>query len=97
VDRIVATAWPGHTGPGLRHNKIMIISSPYVIILSADEHHELTIRAGSARAAHRDVVRATIILAAARGGSPGSLPISACTSTPSGNGADGSASTGWPV
>lgn len=69
MDRIVATAWRGRTGPGLRHNKIMIISSPYVIILSADEHHELTIRAGSARAAHRDVVRATIILAAARGGS----------------------------
>jgi transposase len=45
----------------------MIISSPYVIILSADEHHELTVRAGSARAAHRDVVRATIILSAARG------------------------------
>jgi hypothetical protein len=67
VDRIVATAWRRRTRPGLRHNKIVIISSPYVIILSADEHHELTIRAGSARAAHRDVVRATIILAAARG------------------------------
>jgi transposase len=53
----------------------MIISSPYVIILSADEHHELTVRAGSARAAHRDVVRATIILSAARGGS--NAPIAA--------------------
>jgi transposase len=69
VDRIVATAWRGRTGLGLRHNKIMIISSPYVVILSADEHHELIVRASSARAAHRDVVRATIILAAARGGS----------------------------
>jgi len=98
VDRIVATAWRGHTGPGLRHNKIMIISSPYVIILSADEHHELTVRASSARAAHRDVVRATIILAPPGADrTPGSLPISASTSTPSGNGADGSASTGWPV
>jgi transposase len=47
----------------------MIIASPYVIILSADEHRELTSRAGSGRSAHRDVVRATIILAAARGGS----------------------------
>ena len=45
----------------------MIISSPFVIILSADEHHELTCRARGARAAHRDVVRATIILAAAEG------------------------------
>jgi transposase len=47
----------------------MIIASPYVIILSADEHRELTSRAASARSAHRDVVRAAIILAAARGGS----------------------------
>jgi transposase-like protein len=46
----------------------MIIASPFVIILSADEHRELTSRASSARSAHRDVVRATIILAAARGG-----------------------------
>jgi len=48
---------------------IMIISSPYVIILSADEHHELTSRARGARAAHRSVIRAGIILAAAEGGS----------------------------
>jgi transposase len=47
----------------------MIPSSPFVIILSADEHHELTSRARGARAAHRDVVRATIILAAAEGAS----------------------------
>ena len=45
----------------------MIISSPFVIILSADEHHQLTSRAGSARTAHRDVIRARIILAAAQG------------------------------
>jgi len=45
----------------------MIISSPFVIILSADEHDELTSRARGARVAHRDVVRATIILAAAEG------------------------------
>src|SRR4051794_30517771 len=45
----------------------MIISSPYVIILSADEHDELTVRARGARAAHRSVVRARIILAAAGG------------------------------
>ena len=54
----------------------MIISSPYVIILSADEHHELTGRAGSARVAHRDVIRAKIILAAAQGGS--NAGIAAC-------------------
>jgi transposase len=47
----------------------MIISSPYVIILSTDEHHELTGRARGARAAHRSVVRARIILAAADGAS----------------------------
>jgi len=45
----------------------MIISSPYVIILSADEHDELTGRARGARAAHRSVIRARIILAAAEG------------------------------
>jgi transposase len=44
----------------------MISSSPYVIILS-DEHHELTSRARGARAAHRSVIRARIILAAAEG------------------------------
>ena len=54
----------------------MIISSPYVIILSADEHHKLTGRAGSARVAHRDVIRAKIILAAAQGGS--NAGIAAC-------------------
>ena len=72
----------------------MIISSPFVIILSADEHHELTGRARGARAAHRDVVRAPIILAARRGRleRAGSPPISACTSTRSGSGGAGSAS-----
>jgi transposase len=45
----------------------MIISSPYVIILSADEHHELIARARSARTAHRDVLRARIVLDAADG------------------------------
>jgi transposase len=62
-----AAAWRPDTARVVRHNKNMIISSPYVIILSADEHHELTGRAGSARSAHRDVVRARIILAAAEG------------------------------
>jgi transposase len=51
----------------VRDNKNMIISSPYVIILSAEEHSELTVRANGARTAHRDVVRAHIILAAAEG------------------------------
>jgi transposase len=51
----------------LRDNKIVIISSPYVIILSTAEHQELTLRAHAARAAHRDVIRARIVLAAADG------------------------------
>ena len=51
----------------MRDNKGMIISSPYLIILSAEEHAELTVRATGARTAHRDVVRAHIILAAADG------------------------------
>jgi len=33
----------------LGDNTIMIISSPFVIILSADEHHTLTVRANAAR------------------------------------------------
>jgi hypothetical protein len=45
----------------------MIISSPFVIILSAEDHRELTVRAHRARTAHRDVIRAKIILAAADG------------------------------
>lgn len=45
----------------------MIISSPFVIILSAAEHHTLTCRANAARTAQRDATRARIILAAADG------------------------------
>jgi transposase len=45
----------------------MIITSPFVIILSTEERSELTVRANAARRAHRDVVRAQIILAAADG------------------------------
>jgi transposase len=54
-------------------NKIMIITSPFVIILSAEERTELTSRAGSACRAHRDVIRARIILAAADGASNASI------------------------
>src|SRR3954451_10084606 len=43
----------------------MIISSPFVIILSTEECSELTARANAARRAHREVLRAQIILAAA--------------------------------
>jgi hypothetical protein len=39
----------------VRDNKGMIISSPYLIILSAEEHAELIVRAHGVRAAHRDV------------------------------------------
>ena len=45
----------------------MIITSPFVIILSTQERSRLTSRARAARRAHRDVVRAQIILAAADG------------------------------
>jgi len=45
----------------------MIISSPFVIILSIVEHRELTVRANAARTPHRDLIRARIILAAAEG------------------------------
>jgi transposase-like protein len=51
----------------VRENSVMIISSPFVIILSAEEYQELTVRAHPARAAHRDVIRARIVLAAADG------------------------------
>jgi transposase-like protein len=63
----VATVWLSDGEMDLRDNMLMIISSPFVIILSADERRTLTDRAHAARAAHRDVVRATIILAAADG------------------------------
>ena len=45
----------------------MIITSPFVIILSTEERQQLTSRAHAARRAHRDVIRAQIILAAADG------------------------------
>jgi transposase len=45
----------------------MIISSPFVIILSPAERQELTRRAHAAGTAHRDVLRARIVLAAADG------------------------------
>jgi transposase len=51
----------------VRDNKIMIISSPFVIISSTAEHDELIVRARAARTSHRDVLRAKIILAAAEG------------------------------
>ena len=57
----------------LRDNKVMIISSPFVIILSTAEHQELTCRANAARAAHREVIRARIVLAAADGSSNASI------------------------
>jgi transposase len=45
----------------------MVISSPFVIILSAADETILTARARSARAEHREVIRARIVLAAADG------------------------------
>jgi transposase len=46
---------------------IVIISSPFVIILSIQERQQLTSRANSPRRAHREVQRARIVLAAADG------------------------------
>jgi transposase len=45
----------------------VVISSPFVIILSATEKAVLDARANSARAEHRMVIRAKIVLAAAQG------------------------------
>ncbi|MGI8414760.1 MAG: helix-turn-helix domain-containing protein, partial [Nakamurella sp.] len=45
----------------------MIITSPFVIILSTEECSELTARANAAAQAHRVVLRAQIVLAAAAG------------------------------
>jgi transposase len=48
-------------------NRSMVISSPFVIILSPADQAILSARAGSARAQHRMVMRAKIVLAAANG------------------------------
>ena len=45
----------------------MVISSPFVVILSSTEQAILSARASSARAQHRMVIRAKIVLAAAQG------------------------------
>ena len=76
----------------------MIISSPFVIILSAEEHQELTLRAQAARTAHRDVIRAQIILAAADGRSnAGSPPIWALHVDTVRKWRRGSHASGWPA
>jgi transposase len=61
------TACRRRQGRRMRDNKIMIISSPFVIILSTEERQQLTVRANAARRAHREVLRAQIVLAAAIG------------------------------
>jgi transposase len=48
-------------------NGLVVISSPFVVILSATDQAILSARAGSARAQHRMVIRAKIVLAAAQG------------------------------
>jgi transposase len=45
----------------------MVMSSPFQVVLSAEERRVLTVRARSERAPHRDVLRARIVLAAAEG------------------------------
>jgi len=48
-------------------NRLVVISSPFVIILSAADQATLSAQAHSARAEHRMVIRAKIVLAAADG------------------------------
>ena len=48
-------------------NREVVITSPFKVILSATDHAILSARAGSARAEHRMVIRAKIVLAAAEG------------------------------
>jgi transposase len=48
-------------------NGLVVISSPFVVILSSTEQAILSARASSARAQHRMVIRAKIVLAAAQG------------------------------
>ena len=76
----------------LRDNKTMIISSPFVIILSVEERQELTSRAHRARplTATCSAPRSSWPPPTA-GPMPRSRPISGCTSTPSANGVDASA------
>ena len=45
----------------------MAMCSPYRVVLSVDDRRVLLTRARSQRAAHRDVLRAGIVLAAADG------------------------------
>ena len=47
----------------------MAITSPFVVVLTAQEHADLTARTRSGRTEHRDRVRARIVLAAAAGAS----------------------------
>jgi transposase len=47
----------------------MAITSPFVVVLTAQEHADLTTRTRSGRTEHRDRVRARIVLAAAAGAS----------------------------
>lgn len=53
----------------------MVISSPFLVILSATEKAVLTARACSARAEHRMVIRAQIVLAAAQGQSNAAIAV----------------------
>ena len=54
-------------GRRLRDNMIMAPTSPYIVVLDPGEEVELLARAGSGRLEHRGVLRARIVLAAARG------------------------------
>lgn len=57
-----------HVSTGMiRHKEIMTVSSPYMFVLSDADRVVLQARARSGRTAHRDRVRAWIVLAAADG------------------------------
>ena len=85
-------------GPRLRHNEIMTMSSPFVIILSADERRDAD-RPGPRRQRPRT---ATCCAPGSCWPPPTARPNAAiaadlgvCMTTPSGSGGAGSASAGW--
>jgi hypothetical protein len=61
--RRVGARW----GSRMRHKGIMSVSSPYVFVLSDADQRVLQARVRSWRTAHRDRVRAQIVLQAAQG------------------------------
>lgn len=63
-------------GPHERDNRAMTMCRAMIVVLTAVDESILSARAGSSTSAHRDVIRARIVLAAARGVSNGSIAAS---------------------